>query len=76
MAALRQPLNELLEEEKEAYQEALSKCSSDSQGDDDIQLNMRIRLVDGDTILADTDQEGSFLATCKRFEDYVIERFG
>jgi hypothetical protein len=36
---------------------------------------MRIRIVDGDTVLADVSTEGSFLATCKVFEQYVQNRF-
>lgn len=76
VAALRQPLDELLIEEKEAYQEACDGHGSSTGGDEDVNLDMRIRLVDGDTVLADTDQEGSFLATCKKFEDYVVDRFG
>lgn len=76
VAALRQPLDELLIEEKEAYQEACDGHGSSTGDDDDVNLDMRIRLVDGDTVLADTDQEGSFLATCKKFEDYVVDRFG
>jgi len=76
VAVLRQPLDELLIEEKEAYQEVCSEDGSSTGDDDDVNLDMRIRLVDGDTVLADTDKEGSFLATCKRFENYVIERYG
>jgi len=75
VTTLCQPIDELLIEEKEAYQEACDGLGSGTV-DDDVNLDMRIRLVDGDTVLADTDQEGSFLATCKRFEDYVVERFG
>jgi len=78
VSMLRQPLDELLREESESYEEAL-RISAAGDGDDDddaVDLDMRIRLVDGDTVLADTDQDGSFLATCKRFEEYVIERYG
>jgi len=35
---------------------------------------MRIRIVGGDEVLADTAKEGLFLATCKVFETYVQNR--
>ena len=40
-----------------------------------VDLDMHIKIVDGDHVIADTAQEGSFLATCAVFEDYVRNRF-
>ena len=31
--------------------------------------------VDGDQVIADTAQDGGFLATCSKFEEYVRTRF-
>jgi len=76
VASLRQPLDELLVEERQSYDDALRSYAADiKDGDDVIDLDMRIRLVDGDTVLADTNIDGSFLASCKRFETYVRNRY-
>lgn len=71
---LKQTVEDLLKQEKASYDEKRAETAADPSCDD-IDLNMRIRIVDGDDVLADTSVDGSFLATCKRFENYVQERF-
>ena len=41
----------------------------------DIDLKMRIKIVDGDAVLADTATDGGFLKACAKFESYIQERF-
>ena len=42
---------------------------------DEIDLKMRIKIVDGDATIADTAADGGFLKTCAKFEKYIRERF-
>ena len=61
-------------DEKKKYESKREECA-DKTTSDDIDLDMRIRIVDGDEVLADTSKEGSFLASCKVFEEYVKKRY-
>jgi oligoendopeptidase F len=70
---LKQSVEDVLKEEKVKYDTKRAECVDASDGD--IDLDMRIRIVDGDEVLADTAKEGSFLATCKVFETYVQNRY-
>jgi hypothetical protein len=73
---LKQDLGDLLKEEKEAYEKALAESSCAANVKDEvIDLDMRIRIVDGDKVLADTAEDGSFLATCAKFEKYVRDHY-
>lgn len=71
---LKQSVEDVLKEEKVKYNSKRAECA-DKSSDEDIDLEMRIRIVDGDDVLADTEKEGSFLAACKVFEGYVQDRF-
>ena len=48
--------------------------SAESEGGD-VDLDMRIKIVDGDEVIADTSLDGGFLPTCKQFEAYIQKRF-
>ena len=72
ISELEKDVSSLLVEEKEAYDKARAEVVGNN---DDIDLDMRIRIVDGDNVLADTDEDGSFLATCQKFENYVRENY-
>ena len=71
---LKQSVNNVLKDEKANYDSKRAECA-DSSFDKDIDLDMRIRIVDGDDVLADTSKEGSFISACKVFEGYVQNRF-
>lgn len=71
---LKQSVDDVLKEEKVNYDKKLAECAEDTSSKD-IDLDMRIRIVDGDNVLADTAEDGSFLATCKVFEKYVQNRY-
>ena len=71
---LKQSVDDVMKEEKVKYDAKRAECADDSSSED-IDLDMRIRIVDGDVVLADTATEGSFLAACKVFEEYVQKRF-
>ena len=70
---LKKSVDEVLKEEKFKYDSKRAECAVKSTAD--IDLDMRIRIVDGDDILADISKQGSFLAVCKVFEEYVQNRF-
>mmetsp|Transcript_5586 Transcript_5586/g.10919 ORF Transcript_5586/g.10919 Transcript_5586/m.10919 type:complete len:271 (-) Transcript_5586:48-860(-) len=74
VSELEQSVEDVLKEEKENYDATRAKCVDESSSED-IDLDMRIRIVDGDEVLADTAEDGSFLATCKVFEEYVQNRY-
>mmetsp|Transcript_29894 Transcript_29894/g.62093 ORF Transcript_29894/g.62093 Transcript_29894/m.62093 type:complete len:689 (+) Transcript_29894:84-2150(+) len=71
---LKQSVDTVLKEEKVKYEAKVAECA-ETEAAQEIDLDMRIRIVDGDEVLADTEMDGSFLATCKTFEKYVEERF-
>lgn len=74
VSELKESVEDVLKEEKIKYDAKLAESGNDSSCKE-IDLDMRIRIVDGDDVLADTAKEGSFLATCKVFEGYVQNRF-
>lgn len=71
---LKQSVEDVLRDEKVKYDSKRAECA-DISFENDIDLDMRVRIVDGDNVLADTSKEGSFLAACKVFEGYVQNRF-
>ena len=72
---LKQTVEEVLKDEKAKYDSKRAECVAGSSDEDNIDLDMRIRIVDGDTVLSDTANEGSFLSACKVFEKYVQTRY-
>ena len=70
---LKQSVEDVLRDEKVKYDSKRAECADTPNND--IDLDMRVRIVDGDDVLADTSKEGSFLAACKVFEGYVQNRF-
>lgn len=71
--ALIEPVSEKLASEQRDYEAAIQQksCFAD---DDPIELNQHMTIVDGDTVIADTKKQGSFLKACKDFEKYVASR--
>jgi len=72
----------LLKEEQEAYQAAHAakggesgEAASKKARTAEPELDMRIKIVDGDEVIADTAEDGGFLATCKKFEIYIRTRY-
>jgi hypothetical protein len=74
VATLQQPVDELLEEERAAYA-AAAKAANGAAAKAAVDLDMRVTLVDGDEVIADTTEEGDFLAACKKFEGHIRQRF-
>ena len=77
MDDLKESTGELLKKEKARYDAKRMECAAaGNESPKCIDLSMRIRIVDGDAVLADTDGDGSFESTCEKFKSYVKERFG
>ncbi|CAK0829101.1 unnamed protein product [Prorocentrum cordatum] len=68
---LSRPLEEVLESERRDY-EAAVRLGAAAAGD--VDLDMRVRIVDGDEQIADSDADGSFAAAAAKFEQYVQQR--
>ena len=78
---LERDVDALLADERAAYDAAAARDDTAAAGDargigaGEIDLDMRVRIVDGDEVIADTAADGGFLGTCAKFEAYVRERF-
>jgi len=73
--ALKKPVEEKVASEKVDYDKAVVKpAPGQGEGDGKVDLQMRVRFVDGDEVIADS-KEGDFLAACGTFEKYVATRF-
>ena len=57
--SLNRDVNDVVASERRAYDDAIVTR-------DDVDLDMRSRIVDGDHVIADSEECGSFLATCRR----------
>jgi len=68
---LQEPLEEVLKSERAEYDKAV-KLGPAVSGD--LDLEMRVKIIDGDETIADSAEEGSFAATTAKFERYVKQR--
>lgn len=69
--ALNENLETLLAKEEKEYTAALAAPPIDEE----VNLNMRVLIKDGDELIADSDQDGGFMGVCKTFEAFVNKRF-
>lgn len=60
-----------LAEEKEAYDEATRSGPKYSPGTA-VDLNMRVLLVHGDEVIADTDVDGSLAEACQKYKKWLV----
>mmetsp|Transcript_75256 Transcript_75256/g.148887 ORF Transcript_75256/g.148887 Transcript_75256/m.148887 type:complete len:96 (-) Transcript_75256:85-372(-) len=71
VTCLKEPLDQHLEQERKEYDAAVQVGLAVT---DDLDLGMRIRITDGDEIVADTVEDKTFSATTEKFERYVKRR--
>eukprot|EP01059_Diplonema_ambulator_P009016 TRINITY_DN1878_c0_g1_i1.p1 TRINITY_DN1878_c0_g1~~TRINITY_DN1878_c0_g1_i1.p1 ORF type:complete len:646 (+),score=284.41 TRINITY_DN1878_c0_g1_i1:996-2933(+) len=71
---LKEDLAELLVKEKKDYEEAVKAGPTYTTEDVTALLNMRMRLVHGDEVIADT-QDMSFFDACKKYKDWIAVTF-
>lgn len=75
VSALKKPVADKLVSEKVDYDAAVQKpAPGKGEGDSSVDLQMRVRFVDGDEVIADS-KSGTFLSACDTFEKYVANRF-
>ena len=72
VASLETPLEDLLVSERAEYDAAIAAGSTHATGE--IDLKMHVRLVDGDTVIADSVADGGFISACKKFQSFVEQR--
>jgi len=74
--ALTTNVEDLVTSEKKEYEEMFQKCAEEKQDDDDDLddvLQMTVRFVDGDEVIADSKDSGLYGA-CRKFETFVAGR--
>ena len=80
--SMKEDLEEHIAQEKKEYDEMIEKCRNngnengngdDDDDDDQLDLQMTVFFVDGDTTIADSSQSG-LLGACKEFEKFVAAR--
>ena len=76
--ALKEDLEEHIAQEKKEYLEMIEKCkatdeASEEKEDEQLDLQMTVRFVDGDEVIADSSVSG-LLGSCKEFEAFVAAR--
>ena len=70
ISALNENVEDKVRREQKEYDEALA---SPSPSAGEIDLNMTVRFVDGDTVIADSKSSGGLLAACSKFEAFVAD---
>jgi len=65
---LEKPMEEVLRDEQKEYEAAVAAGAAVQE---ELDLGMRVRIIDGDTIIADSKSEGSFVAAASKFEAHV-----
>lgn len=70
--ALKEDLEEHIAQEKKEYDAMVEKCATE-KNDDKLDLQMTVKFVDGDELIADSSGLG-LLGACRRFEEFVAAR--
>eukprot|EP00930_Biecheleria_cincta_P055071 TRINITY_DN41440_c0_g1_i1.p1 TRINITY_DN41440_c0_g1~~TRINITY_DN41440_c0_g1_i1.p1 ORF type:complete len:635 (-),score=127.93 TRINITY_DN41440_c0_g1_i1:9-1892(-) len=68
---LEEDVDSKVKAERSAYEQAVKLPNPRECGE--VDLGMRMRLVDGDTVIAESG-DASFLEACAKFQDYVRQR--
>ena len=68
---LKESVDDKVARAKKEFEEA-----KPSDSGDDVDLNMTVRFVDGDELIADSSTDGGVIAACKKFEEFVNGRLG
>lgn len=71
VTCLKEPLDEHLAQERKEYDAALQIGVAVTG---ELDLEMRVRIADGDEVIGDTAEDKAFAATTEKFERYVKQR--
>jgi len=75
IAKLKEPVEEKVARQRKEYEAAVAKLKDASESDTNVDLDMTVKFVDGDEVIADSSRlPGGILEACKKFEDYVEAR--
>ena len=74
ISALKESIDDKIKREKEEYDAAILAESTKASECGDVDLDMVVRFVDGDTLISDSSTAGGLLAACKEFENFVAAR--
>ncbi|KAI8915965.1 hypothetical protein EDD86DRAFT_197305 [Gorgonomyces haynaldii] len=69
---LQQPVDQLVESEKKEYAKAIEKGPTYKVGDS-VDLDMQVRFVHGDLVVADTLKDNGLLQACQIYKKWVSE---
>eukprot|EP01052_Picozoa_sp_SAG31_P029299 SAG31_NODE_2901_length_4931_cov_23.498344_4_plen_119_part_00 len=75
---LAEPIEAVVASERAEYAEAIKAMAADgpaSVAEGGVALSMRMIIKDGDTLIADSEQNGGFIPACKVFADHIAKRF-
>lgn len=73
ISALKESIDDKIAREKKEYDAAIAE-NAEKEECNDLDLDMTVRFVDGDTLISDSSKKGSLLEACKEFEDFVAAR--
>ena len=75
IAVLNETVEDKVARERKEYDEVVAKGAATTTAPLDEILNMKVRFVDGDEVIADsTATEGGILGACQVFEEFVAKR--
>lgn len=74
VARLQRDTGALLVLEKEQY-EAAVKAGPKFKPGSEIDIGMRVRLVEADEVIADSESDGGFVGACSKFKDWVRAKY-
>ena len=70
---LKENVDDKVAREKKEYEESLLNTGTSSN--ENVDLNMTVKFVDGDVVIADSSKlEGGILHACKDFEAFIAAR--
>mmetsp|Transcript_76511 Transcript_76511/g.234172 ORF Transcript_76511/g.234172 Transcript_76511/m.234172 type:complete len:647 (-) Transcript_76511:63-2003(-) len=77
VAELEKPIEHLIKEERADYDAGVAATRARLGADEArVDLGMKVRIVDGDEVIADSEAAGSFEAMCQIFGEYIQRLFG
>lgn len=73
--SLRETAADRIVRERKEYDEMIAKVKEEGTPSEELDLNMVVKFVDGDKVIADSSVcEGALLGACREFEKFVADR--
>lgn len=73
VSVLKETVDDKIKREKKEYDAAVAESGKQDECAD-VDLDMVVRFVDGDTLISDSSKAGGLLGACKEFESFVAAR--